>query len=228
MTIDFADFTRASNLVHAIQGAALLLLGAAEAYAVDNKGGKVMLAAAAALTASGAAMFLAVLALPGGWSLEQLGAALSVRRGFYLFIAFACVFSAAGLSRLTQEALGREGGGWRALFLALLAFAGVLYFTMAWRVNEEAWRQVLVWHAAMGVTLLLAVAARTVHIFLPRRALGVAWAALLMITGLQLLTYRESHGAFAPRLITLQTAPELPAPAPLKNAKPADKKRPAR
>lgn len=228
MIIDYADFTKASNIIHSIQGGALLLLGAAEAYALDNKGRRFILAAAAVLALSGVAMFGAVLALPGGWSLEQLGAALSFRRGFYLFIAFACLFSAAGMSRLTQAALDRRGGGWQAMFLALLAMAGLLYFMLASRVNEEAWRQVLVWHSAMGVTLLLAVAAKTADIFKPRRALHFAWAALLLVTALQLLTYRESQGTFAPRLVTVETPAEVPpAQVPAKNA-PADKKRPAR
>ncbi len=42
---------------------------------------------------------------------------------------------------------------------------------------------------------------------------------------MQLVTYRETDAAFAPRLVTLEGVPEVPA-APLKNAKTADKKRP--
>ena len=224
MTIDYSDFTRASNIIHWLQGGVLLLLGAAEAYALDNKGKKFVLAASLVLAVSGAAMFAAMLALPGGWSFSQLATALQVRRGFYLFIAFACLYSAAGLSLLTHEALGRDGGGWRALFLVLLAFAGTLYFLMAGRVNEEAWCQVLVWHSAIGFTLLLAVAARAADIFLRRRALRLAWAVLLLITGLQLVSYKETPGAFAPRLVTFESAPEVP-PASFKNTKPADKRR---
>ena len=227
MTLDFADYTKASNLVHAVQGGALLLLGAAEAYALDNKGRKVPLAGAAVLALSGAATFLALLALPGGWSFGQLAAALNFRRGFYLFVAFACVYTGAGLCRLTQAALDRRDGGWQAMFLALLAFAGVLYFLLASRVNEEAWRQVLVLHSAIGATLLLAVAARAAAIFRPRRWLSFAWAALLLVTGMQLLTYRETQGAFAPRLVTMQSQPDAPRAQPAKNA-PADKKRPSR
>ncbi|MEK7721433.1 MAG: hypothetical protein AAB359_03490 [Elusimicrobiota bacterium] len=222
MTIDYGDFTRASNIIHWLQGGALLALGSAEAYALENKGKKFILAASLVLAVSGAAMFAVMLALPGGWSFAQLAVALQVRRGFYLFIAFACLYGAAGLSLLTHEALGRGGGGWRTLFLALLAFSGALYFIMAWRVNEEAWRQVLVWHSAIGFTLLLAVLAKAADIFLYRRSLHLAWAALLMITGLQLVSYREMPGDFAPRLVTSESAPEVP----LKNAKPADKKRP--
>lgn len=228
MILDYADYTRASNIIHAVQGGALLLLGAAEAYALDNKGRKFVLAASALLALSGVAMFGAVLALPGGWSLEQLSAALNFRRGFYLFIAFACLFFAAGLSRLTQAALDRQGGGWQAIFLAMLASSGILYFLLASRVNEEAWRQVLVWHSAIGGTLLLAVAAKVADVFRPRRALHFAWAALLLVTAMQLLTYRESQGAFAPRLVTMETPSEVPPAAPAKNAKPADKKRPGR
>ena len=225
MTLDFSDFTRASNLSHLAQGAALLLLGAAEAWALDNKGRRVTIAAAAVLALSGVVMFLAVLGLPGGWSFEQLGEALTFRRGFYLFIAFAFVYAAAGFSLLTHEALERRGSGWQSIFLALLAFAGALYFVLAWRVNEAAWRAVLVWHSAIGATLLLAVAAKTASLFFPKRALGLAWAVLLMITGLQLVSYRETEEACAPRLVTIEAAPAAPPAGALNNAKPADKKR---
>lgn len=226
MTIDYGDFTRASNLIHWLQGAALLTLGAAEAYALDNKGGKFIIAASLLLAVSGAAMFAAVLGLPGGWDLAQLSAALQLRRGFHLFIAFACLYGAAGLCRLTQEALGREGGGWRAMFLLLLAFCGTLYFVLAWRVNEEAWHEVLVLHSAIGATLLLAVAAKAADVFLRRRALRLAWAVLLLITGLQLVSYKESVSAFAPRLVTMESGPAAAPPANIKNVQPADKKRP--
>lgn len=227
MTLDFADFTRASNLAHSAQGAALLLLGAAEAWALDNKSRRPVIAAAAAMALSGAVVFLAVLGLPGGWSFERLGEALTLRRGFYLFIAFAFVYAAAGFSLLTHEALERRGSGWQAIFLALLAFTAALYFVMAWRVNPAAWREVLVWHSAIGATLLLAVAAKTASLFAPRRALGLAWAVLLIVAGLQLVSYRESEEAFAPRLITIEAAPAAPPAGALNNAKPADKERTA-
>jgi len=226
MIIDYANFTSASNLIHWLQGGALLTLGAAEAYASDNKGRRAAIAAALVLTCSGAAMFAAVLALPGGWSFAQLSVALQVRRGFYLFISFACLYGAAGLSRLMQQALGRAGGGWRALFLLLLALAGALYFMMAGRVNEGAWRQVMIWHSVIGLTLLLAVAVKTADIFMGRRALHLAWAALLMLAGLQLVSYKETDGAFSPRLVTLESGPEVPPARPLTNANPADQKRP--
>lgn len=227
MTLDFADFAKASDLSHLAQGAALLLLGAAEAWTLDNTNRRFIIAAAAALALSGVVMFLAVLGLPGGWSFERLGEALTFRRGFYLFIAFAFVYAAAGFSLLTHEALGRRGSGWQAIFLALLAFAGALYFVLAWRVNPEAWREVLVWHSAIGATLLLAVSARIASLFSPRRALGLAWAALLMITGLQLVSYRESKEAFAPRLVTIEAVPAAPPAGAPNNAKPADKERTA-
>lgn len=220
MTLDYADFTRASNIIHWLQGGALLVLGAAEAC-TERKGGKAPLAASLVLVVSGAAMFAAVLALPGGWDFGQLAAALQLRRGFYLFIAFACLYTGAGLCLFAHEALGRGGGGWMAMFLALLAFSGSLYFAMAWRVNEEAWRQVLAWHAAIGSTLLLAVAAKTAHLFFGRRALRLAWAALLMSAGLQLAAYKENTGAFAPRLVTLEGSPELPRSPVPENAKAA-------
>jgi hypothetical protein len=225
MTPAYADFTRASDLIHAAQGAALLLLGVAQFLALKNNGRRWTMAAAVALALAGAAMFAAVLGLPGGWSFAALGEALAFRSGFYVFLAFSFVFTAAGLSLLTHEALGRSGG-WQAVFLALLAFAGALYFLLAWRVNEAAWRAVLLRHSVIGATLLLAVAARAAAFYLRRPALNSAWAALLLLTGLQLISYREAEETFGPRLVTIQTSPEMrPSPASLENAKPVDKER---
>ncbi|MDA8131556.1 MAG: hypothetical protein M0011_08645 [Elusimicrobia bacterium] len=213
MTIDYADFTRASNLIHSLQGAALILLGAAEAYALDNKGRGAALAAGFALAISGVAMLAVMVAYPGGGSLEQLSAALNLRRGFYLFIAFACLFTGAGLSLLTRVAVGREGGGWQTTFLGLLAFAACLYFMMASRVNEAAWREVLARHSAIGGALLLAVLAKTAHGFSPKRALHVVWATLLLLAGLQLVAYRESDSSFGPRQVTIESSPAAGLPA---------------
>lgn len=211
MTIDYDSFSKASTLIHAGQGAALFVLGAAEAYSHDNPGSRAALAGPLALLAAALAMPLVLLGLTGNWSVEQLKAALEIRRGLYLFIAFACLFGAAGMSRLTQAALKKDGGGWQAAFLFFLAAAGALYFLLPWRVNEEAWRQVLAWHSAIGATLLLAVAAKAAHIFSGRRWLHAAWGVLLLMTAVQLMSYKEAPGAFGLRMVTFQAAPDMPA-----------------
>lgn len=210
MIIDFDNLARASTGMHAAQGAGLFLLGAAEAYLHDNPGSRLSLAGPLALLAAAAAIPLVMLGVAGNWRFEELRAVLDVRRGFYLFIALACLFGSAGLSRLAQLSARKEGGGWQAAFLVFLAAAGALYFLMAWRVNEEAWRQVLVWHAAIGGGLVLAAAAKAAHLFSGRRALHFAWCVLLMISAVQLLSYRESPGAFGVRMVTFQAAPEIP------------------
>lgn len=226
MTLDYGSFAKASTLIHLVQGSALVLLGAVEAYSLDNPGRKAALAGPAALLLAALAMPALIMALPAGWSLDGLRLALEVRRGFLVFFAFACLFGAAGLSRLTQLALGRSGGGWQNLFFVFLALIGLLYFLLPYRVNEEALREVLVWHAAIGCTLLLAVALKAAYSFSGRRGLHVAWAVLLMITGLQLLTYQERPDSYGLRLVTMESAP--PPVLPAKNARPADKERPAR
>lgn len=228
MIVIYDGFTAASTLIHSSQGAALLLLGAVEAYSLDKPDNKFRLAGPLALLAAAVAIPLSVLALPAGWSLDTFKPALDARRGFYLFIAFACLFGAAGLSRLTQLALDRKAGGWQAVFLIFLAVCGALYFIVPWRVNEEGWRQTLPWHAAIGTTLLLAVAFKAAYVFSGRRRLHLAWAALLMITALQLISYRETEKAFGLRLVTIESAPQLPpVAAQPKNASTPDKKRPA-
>lgn len=213
MMIDFDSLTRASTGMHIAQGAGLFLLGAAEAYVHDNPRSRLAVLGPLALLAAAAAVPLVLLAVAADWNLELFRAVLDVRRGFYLFIALACLLGSAGLSRLTQLSVKSEGGAWQGAFLAFLAGAGALYFLMAWRVNEEAWRQVLAWHAAMGATLLLAVSAKAASLFSGRRALHLAWCALLMAAAIQLLSYRESPGAFGVRLVTFQAAPELPPAA---------------
>lgn len=213
MMIDFDSLARASTGMHVAQGAGLFLLGAAEAYSHDNPGSRLAAAGPLALLASAVAVPLVMLSVAAHWDLDLFRAVLDVRRGFYLFIALSCLFGSAGLSRLTQLSVRSAGGAWQGAFLVFLAAAGALYFLMAWRVNEEAWRQVLAWHAAMGATLLLAAAAKTAEIFLRRRALHFAWCVLLLMTAVQLLSYRESPGAFGLRMVTFQTSPEMPPDA---------------
>lgn len=237
MTLDYASFARASTLIHSLQGLALLVLGACEAYSADNPGRRIAAAGPLALLAAAVGIPLVVFLLPGGGSVEQARVALELRRGFYLFVAFSCLFGAAGLSRLAGIASGREKGGWEGLFLAFLALSGGLYFMMASRVNEEAWRQVMVWHSAMGATLLLAVAAGAAALLSGRRVFRVGWAALLLATSIQLLTYREADSAFSVKMVTIQAsqeplpaqaAPAKPAKPAKKNAATADKERPRR
>ncbi|HAT71982.1 MAG TPA: hypothetical protein DCS63_04125 [Elusimicrobia bacterium] len=213
MTLDYGSFAKASTLIHIAQGAGFMLLGVAEAYSLDNPGRKAALLGPLSLLAAAASIPLIMLALPGAWSLDQLRLALDMRGGFYLFLAFASLLGAAGLSRITQFAAQRHEGAWQALFLFFLAAIGLLYFFMASRVNEEAWRQVMLWHAAAGVTLLLAVLLKAAHIFNGRRFLHVGWATLLLATALQLLTYKESPEAFSLRLVTFEAAPVLPPAA---------------
>ncbi len=233
MIINYDAFTAASTLIHSSQGAALLLLGTVEAYSLNNPDNKIRYVGPLALLAAAMAIPLTALALPAGWSLENFKPALDARRGFYLFIAFSCLFGAAGLSRLTQLLMGRKAGGWQALFLIFMAACGALYFMLPWRVNQEAWRQTLPWHVAIGATLLLAVALKTAYVFFGRRKLQLAWAALLVIAALQLISYRETEGAYGLRMATIESAPELPAmkvavqPQPKHVPTPA-KKRPAR
>ena len=218
MILDYGSFASASTAIHALQGLSLLGLGAAEAYAVDNPGRRAPVAAALLMIACAAASVLAIFAMPGGWSLDQLSVALNVRRGFYLFIAFSCLYCSAGLSRLTQEALGRAGGAWRNMSLLFISCAAGLYFLLPWRVNESVWRETLALHAAIGVTLLLAVVSAAAYIMTGRRRLRIAWAVLLLAAGLQLVTYRETPAAYEMRLVTIQSENQGAAPAAAKNA----------
>lgn len=226
MTLDYSVFAAASTLMHVAQGAALLLLGAAEVYALDNGGGKAAYAGPLALLAAAAAMPLIMAWQLGAWDLDRLRLALDLRRGFLLFFAFACLFGAAGLSRLTQLATGKDAGGWRTMFLGFLSLSGVLYFMLSSRVNAEASGPVLVWHAAAGATLLAAVALKAAHGFSARRWTHIAWAVFLMMAGLQLATYKEPPETFGLRMVTMSAGPQQSEPVK-KNAGTPDKERPA-
>lgn len=233
MTVDYDSFAQASTLIHTLQGAALLLLGAAEVHAFKNPGHRMELIGPLALMLAGLLGLVVILALPGGWQLRALAAALAARSGFHLFIAFSCLFAAAGLSRLMQHVAGAGGRRWQSVFLILLAAIGVLYFMLAWRVNVEAMRAVLLRHAAIGGALLLAVLAKALHTWSGRRVLQTCWAILLIAASVQLLAYRETGATFGRHMVTLtigpgqpaaQTAPVSPA-IKTKNAVPAPKKR---
>jgi len=227
VNVDYDSFTRASTLIHSLQGGAFLLLGAAEAYALKQPGRRAELMGPLGLLLAGVLGFVVILAVPGGWNFSGLAGALGARGGFHLFIALSCLFAAAGLSRLMQHLAAPAGGRWQAFYLLLLAAIGALYFMLAWRVNEEAWRAVLLPHAAIGGALLLAVAAKAFYSFSGRRALQVCWALLVLATAAQLLAYREAAAAFGPHLVTLEAGPLKPQPAPvnIKNAATAVKKR---
>ncbi|PIU19396.1 MAG: hypothetical protein COT18_07705 [Elusimicrobia bacterium CG08_land_8_20_14_0_20_59_10] len=232
MAIDFDNFARVSTLVHSIQGASLLLLGAAEAYLIKKPGHKAGLAGPFALILGGGACICVILALLGGWSFDGLAQALAARKGFYIFIASSCLFAAAGLSRLMQHAAGERGRSWQVVFLLLMAMTGVLYLMTAGRVNEEVFRQVMIPHSFMGGALLLGVLARAGQLFFGRKALHLAWVALLTVASFQLLAYRENPGSFGVRTVTLELPPGLPAATGLilpvqnpNNAPPAAEKR---
>ena len=243
MIVDYDSLTRASTLLHRLQGGAFLLLGAAELYALKNPGKRAELIGPLALLLAGFLGFAVILALPGGGEPGALAAALAARGGFRLFIAFSCLFLAAGLSGLMAYLTGPVARRWQVVFILLLTAVSALYFLLPWRVHEDAWRAVFVPHAVMGGALLLALLAKVISAFSGRRAFQAAWAALVLLTAVQLLAYREAAATFGPRMQTLQ-AGALPEGAPpdgaplspeqqreiseilkIKNAKPADKKR---
>jgi hypothetical protein len=209
MTVDFASFARASTLIHSLQGGAFLLLGAAELYTFKYPGRRAEIIGPLAMLLAGALGLMTVIALPGGWSFGTLAAALAERSGFHLFIALSWLFAAAGLSRLMQQLSGRAGGPWQVFFLVFLTAIAAVYLLLAWRVNPEAWRAVLVPHAGIAAALLLAALAKLVYAFFGGRALQLSWAFFILITAIQLLAYREAASTFGMRTETVQSGPGL-------------------
>ena len=196
MTFNPDSYNTASTVMHAAQGAALLVLGLTEAYAVREPGGRMKLASPLVFLLCGTAMLLAMLYFLGGWSLKNALFSLRIKSGFYIFISFACFYASAGLSQLTFFATEEKGRGWHYLFLAFLAVIGLLYFGMSQKVNSGAAVEVAAYHSAFGFTLLAAVIFKFLHGFRPRKAFNLAWIVLLLVSSFQLLSYREVAGAF--------------------------------
>ncbi|MBI4802767.1 MAG: hypothetical protein HY796_09630 [Elusimicrobia bacterium] len=214
MTLHSDSFNLASNAIHLLQGVALLALGLAEAHPPDNPlHKKLSLAAPLVFVLSAAGAAAAVLYFLGGWSVKSALFALNIKKGFYIFVTFACYYASAGLSRFMYLASDEKSRGWHHVSLAFLTAIAVLYFTMGAKVNEEAAQAVSAAHAAIGATLLAAVLARLLHDFLKRKAFQAAWIAFLLITSFQLLAYREPGSAFEYRLIKIEAGPETkPSP----------------
>ena len=107
MTLQPDSFNLASNAIHLLQGAALLALGLAEACPADSTLlKKINLAAPLAFVLSAAGAAAAILYFLGGWSVKSALCALSVKKGFYIFVTFACYYASAGLSRFMYLASG--------------------------------------------------------------------------------------------------------------------------
>lgn len=207
------SFNSASTAMHVMQGAGLLALCLAEVCPAGALRRKLDLAASLALVLAAAGAAAAMLYFLGGWSVKDALAALNIKRGFYVFVAFACYYASAGLSRLMYLASGEKSAVWRHLTLVFLAAGAALYFTMGSKVHEDAARSVGAVNSAIGGVLLAALLAKVLHGFLKRNVFHLAWAALLFIASVQLLAYRENSAAFDCRMVTIRSGPEEPAAA---------------
>lgn len=213
MTLGPDSFNAASTAMHVMQGAALLALGLAEACPAGAAARrKLDLAASLALVLAAAGAAAAMLNFLGGWSLKDALFALNIKKGFYIFVAFACYYASAGLSRFMYLASGEKNANWDHVSLVFLAASAALYFTMGSKVHEEAAGAVGAANSAIGAAIFAALLARVLHGFFKRKALHIAWAALLLIASFQLLAYRENKSAFEYRLVTVQSGPELKPP----------------
>jgi len=220
MTLNFDSYNTASTAIHVAQGCALLVLGLTEAYAGLETDRRIKLVSPAVFLLSGAAMALFMLYFLGGWSLDGAFGALKMKNGFFIFVSFACFYACAGFSLLTFLFSGEKSRGWWYLFLFFLAVIALLYFRVSTRVGSGAAAQVALYHSGLGVTLLAAVLLKFLHGFRPRRTFHFGWSALLLITSVQLLGYREVKGAFDLHVVSLNTeASQVVPAAPVKAVK---------
>ena len=209
MTLGQDSFNSASTAMHMLQGAALLGFGLAEIYpAGESLRRKLSLAASLGLALGAAGAAAAMLYFLGGWSLKDALFALNIKKGFYVFVAFACYYASAGLSRFMYLASEEKSRHWHHISLVFLAASAALYFTLGSKVHEEAAGPVGAANAAIGAALLAALLAKVLHGFLKKKAFHIAWAVLLLIASVQLLAYRENEEAFEYRLVTVQSGPE--------------------
>lgn len=195
--------------MHVMQGAALLALGLAEACPAGALRRKLGVAAALALVLAAAGAAAAMLYFLGGWSVKDALFALNIKKGFYVFVAFACYYASAGLSRLMYLASEEKSATWHHISLVFLTASAALYFTMSTKVHEEAAGAVGAVNSAIGGAMLAALLAKVLHGFLKRKVFHLAWAAFLFIASIQLLAYRENKNAFEYRLVAVQSGPEL-------------------
>lgn len=202
MIPDPSVFSKASSVMHFLQGAAFLVLAAGQIYA--QRSGKKRLSAAgpAAFLLAGIGGFVTILALPGGWSPAASTQALMARKGFQVLVGLSCLFTAAGLSGLMAMAEGAVGERWYKVFAAFVTFIAVLYFLVPWRVNEAARQHALAAHYLTGGVLLLGVLAGLAHAFTGRLAFLRACAFFFIVAAVQLMFYREVPAAYEPYQIT--------------------------
>lgn len=209
--------------MHVMQGAALLALGLAEACPAGAAARRNLdLAASLALVLAAAGAAAAMLYFLGGWGPKDALFALNIKKGFYVFVAFACYYASAGLSRFMYLASGEKNANWDRISLVFLAAIAALYFTMGSKTNEDAAGAVGAANSAIGAAIFAALLARVLHGFLKRKGFHLAWAAFLLIASFQLLAYRENKSAFEYRLVTVQSGPELKPPpaAPMQVSRP--------
>lgn len=202
MSLDPSTFSKASSLMHFLQGAAFLVLALGQIYLL--RGGKKCLRAAgpAAFLLAGIGGFVAILALPGGWSPAVSSQALMARKGFQVLVGLSCLFTAAGLSGFMAMAEGAAGERWYKVSAAFIIFIALLYFLLPWRVNEAARQHALAAHYLTGGVLLPGVLAGLAHAFTGRIVFLRACAFFFIVAAVQLMFYREVPEAYEPYQVT--------------------------
>jgi len=202
MSLDPSAFSKASSLIHFLQGTAFFVLASAQIYV--QRGGRKLLRAAgpAAFFIAGLGGLAVILALPGGWSPAAATHALVARKGFQIFVGLSFLFTAAGLSGFMAMAGGAAGERWHKVFAAFVMFIAVLYFLVPWRINDIARQHALTPHYLTGGMLLLGVLAGLAHSFSGKVAFLRACAFFFIVAAVQLMFYREVPAAYEPFMVT--------------------------
>jgi len=224
--IPYGNFNDASTTIHVLQGAAFLFLGVSETVKLQNPATALKKICPAVFFAAGLLSLTAVFYYLGNFSLEETISSLRLRGGLHLLPAFSLVLSALGLSML-MEAFSGEKAFWKTASFFFLFFLLFLNGVFHSKVNPEARLETLAAHLAVIFPAGLALLLKLINEKAEKKALGIAVSVLFLMTGFQLVMYKEKDSSFKYGLVTItEGAPaedsgkiELPNPAPARGGR---------
>jgi len=213
--MDYSLYSRASTVIHAVQGASLFLWGAAVVYGLFKPQSRVPAAGASFMLAAGAAGLYMILEYLGGGSPDRMFSALQDRGSFYLLVGQSLLFCTAGFVAVMGLISSGMKKFWRIFFVIIVLGIAAVYFMYPYGLVDTARRQAAEWHNIIGALTAAAAAAELAGVFLHGKAARAVLAVLLFLCSALLLQYRESDTAyFRQGAVTVKSFVGADEPAP--------------